>query len=239
MASLKLSTEALPDANTGKELVVSENVAPELPPGERPVIVFQGLSDAQFDKALALFQPPPRTKFNLWKQKDYNENLIKVAAYCEANMFKRPDGGGCFTRKAIGVNFDTAMIQQFRNDDEDFYFSIDEWYNDSRGEIPAEIKDWDPKGYEPMPQVETDVDWPRVLTATDLKYPGFLAIFSNCIDLEEKYNAELQKRHQQASTTFGEHDGTKMPDPLNSAAHFQDFTPSTLLTGASGGLSFR
>ena len=225
-------------SDADKQVVVTENVATHLPPNERPVIVFGQLSDNQFDKALALFKPPERTMANLWKQKEYTDDLIKVAAFCEAAMFVNPDGG-CFTNFIVENNFDNCMIHQYKTDDEDFHFSIREWFNTTRGEVPKELRDWDPKEYEPMPQVKTNVDWFKKLTDIDRQFNGFLALFSNCIDLEEKVNKEVARRKHAASTAFGDHPGTRMPDPIHQEANFDQFTASKLLAdGIGSGLQF-
>jgi hypothetical protein len=231
------STTPVAPVAADRQLIVSENVAPQLPPGDRPVIVFNALTDAQFEKALALFKPAPRTKPNLWVQKEYTASLCKAAAYCEAAMFTRTNG--CFGNKIVSTNFDGCIIQKFRNNDEDFFFSIDEWFNDSRGELPAILKEWDPKSEEPMPQVETGVDWYKKLTDIDMQMEGFLDLFVNCIDLEEKMAQEVASRKHAATTAFGDHPGTRMPDPINQNASFGQFTPSGLLGGAGGsGLKF-
>lgn len=225
------------DAET-KQIVVSENIATHLPPSERPVLVFNQLTESQFDKALALFQPPERTQANLWQNTEYTKDLIKVAAFCEAAMYTQKSG--CFTNVIVENNFDNCMINQFKEeDDTEFFFSIKRWFNDTRGEIPIELQKWNPKKYEPMPQVKTDVDWFKKLTDTDRMFNGFLKLFSHCIDLEEQFNQEVAKRKHCASTTFGEHEGTKMPDPIHQDANFDQFTPSGLLSGnINSGLQF-
>lgn len=226
--------------NDEKQLVVTEGAATHLPKNERPVIVFQGLSDDQFDKALALFAPPPRTKPTLWSDTGYTEKLIKVSAFCESVMFVRPNGG-LFANKSTSNNFDHVMIQKFRNDDNEFSFSIEEWFADTRGELPASLKNWNPDTppYDPMPQYATGIDWCAKLTQVDLQFAGFLDLFANAIDLDEKLAAEISRRRHGATTAFGDHQGTQMPEPLTQIASFEQFTPSGLLSGgSSGGMNF-
>lgn len=227
-----------PQQQQQQQLVVAEGVAEHLPPAERPVIVFNQLSDAQFDRALALFTPAPRTKTNLWTQKTYARNLVKVASYCESAMYARP-GGECFSNKYVTTNFDNCMIQRFRNDNPQFFFSVNEWFNDTRGDIPAELLAWDPNGVDVMPQVETGVDWYKELTETDMQFEGFLDLFANCIDLEEEMAKEVANRKHASSTAFGDHPGTRMPAPINQHANFDNFTATGLMRpGGGSGLYF-
>jgi|UniRef100_A0A6C0IUI2 hypothetical protein len=206
--------------------------------GQRPVIVFNQLSNEQFDKVLALFKPEPRTQANLWRQEDYSKDLIKCAAFCEASMFTNPSGS-CFTNIAIENNFDNCMISQFKKDDNGFMFSIREWFTETRGPIPKLLKEWDPNGYDPMPNVKTNVDWFKKLTDVDRTFPGFLKLLSHCIDLEEDFAQQVSKRKHGASTAFGDHPGTKMPDPIHQDADFGNFTASRLLADRVGaGLQF-
>lgn len=206
---------------------------------ERPVIVFNGLNDEQFDRALQLFSPPPRTKPTLWSRPEYRDNLIKAAAFCEAVMYMRPNGN-LFANKSIANHFDGMMIEQYRNDNEDFTFSVNEFYSDTRGELPEELQNWDPKDEKPMPTVTSDVDWADALTDMDLHYPGFLDLMCTCIDLDEKISTEVARYKHSTATTFGDHEGTRMPDPINARANFEEFTPSRLISGGghSGGLRF-
>lgn len=223
-----------------KELVVADTTGPSnLASSDRPVIVFNGLSDDQFNKALALFQPPPRTKPTLWERPAFRDNIIKAAAFCEAAMYNRPNGN-LFASQSIANHFDGMMIERFHNDNDDFKFSINEEFNDARGPIPDKLKHWDPKGVDPMPSVSTDVDWADWLTEMDLRYAGFLDMLCTCIDFDERITAEVTKYKHSASTSFGEHAGTTMPDPIHAKATFEEFTASRLIGGggSSGGLRF-
>jgi len=207
---------------------------------ERPVIVLQGLSDEQFTQVMQLFAPPPRTKATLWTQPQYTKTLVKVAAFCESVMYMRPNGG-CFASPDVANNLDSCMIQKFRDDNTDFFFSVNEWFNNTRGEVPDLLKNWEPdkEPYDPMPQCPTGVDWCAKLTEIDMQYPGFLDLFSNCIDMDEEFVCEVAKRRHGASTAFGDHAGTKMPSPRQEVADFSNFTPSGLLGfNGGGGLQF-
>ena len=195
------------------------------------------LTDAQFTRALAVFAPPPRTKPNLWRDDKYIEELIDVCAYLESVQYMRPNGS-CFAQTLVSNHFDHCMKEEFGETIE--RFSIDEWFNDSRGEIPAALRKWDPKGHEPMPMLDMQVDWYGALTDTDLAYPGFVKLFAKCIKLEEKTEECINRRKHGAMTTFGAHPGerTPMPAPINQQANFDRFTPSGLLSGG-GGLKFK
>lgn len=223
----------------GKQLVISSNQTSGAP-------ISFALTDAQFEKALTVFAPPPKTKPSLWQNKEYTKNLIKVAAYLDAVQYMRPNGS-CFDSQIISNHFDNCMIQQFGgendtvNDGKEFSFSIDEWFNDVRGDVPEELRNWDPQGVEPMPVIEQTVDWYGALTEQELHFNGFVDLFSNCIDLEELTAAEVAKRKHGAMTTFGDHPSqrTQMPDPINQRANFDNFTPSKLIgSTASAGMQF-
>lgn len=223
-------------SSKGKQLVVSEGVSTNLPPAERPVIVFNGLSDEQFSKALQLFAQPPRTKPTLWARPEYTQQLIKCAAFCESAPAIRPTGG-LFQSKSISNNFDNCMIQKFRQPDQDYFFSVEEWYADRRGPIPDALKNWDPyEDTEIMPRFDTNVDWCEELTAWDVQYPGFLDLFSNCIDMDEQLEASINSRKHGANTRFGSggiFPSTQMPAAINQKATFDDFTASSLLKNKS------
>jgi hypothetical protein len=225
-----------PPVLEGKQLVVSTNQT-----GGAPISF--ALTDAQFERALAIFTPPPRTKPNLWADKTFSEKLIKVSAYLESVQYMRPNGS-CFAQTLISNHFDNCMIQKFGGEEEGALevFSVDEWFNDTRGEVADALRNWDPKGDDPMPALSISADWYGALTETDLQYEGFVSMFANCIDLEEKTEAEIFKRKHGAMTTFGLHpsDQSIMPDAINQQANFDKFTPSGLLGGGgSGGLSFK
>ena len=228
------------DADNDKQIVVSENIATHLPPAQRPVIVFNALTDDQFNKALQLFAPPPRTKPNLWARKEYTKDLIKCAAFCEAVPSMRPDGR-VFANNTVTNNFDNCMIQKFRDGDEKFGFAIQEWFTDTltrngKNPIPDALKNWNPDKppYDLQPKWDSGVDWCAKLTKVDLKYEGFLELLSNCIDLDELLQAEINKRKHGANSTFGVHPSTRMPDPINQQADFEQFTPSGLLGQGQG-----
>ena len=196
------------------------------------------LTDEQFERALSLYTPPPPTKPSLWKNKTFSKDLVLVVSYLESVQYLRPNDG-CFSSPIISNNFDNCMIQDYGGGDDDeettFTFSVDEWFNDIRGELPDALKDWDPQGHEPMPQINMNVDWFDALTKAELAFPGFVSLFSNCINLEEEVGEQIQKRKHMASTAFGSHPAsTKMPDPVNQQADFAQFTPSSLFSGNRG-----
>lgn len=218
-----------------KQLVISSNQAEGSP-------ISFALTDAQFERALAVFKPPAPTKPNLWTNKEFSKKLIKVSAYLESVQYMRPNLLCCFSQTLISNHFDNCMIQKFGETEEYFTFSIDEWFNDTRGEVSEKLRNWDPQGVEPMPQLDIQTDWYGALTETELAYPGFVDLFSNCIDLEEETEAAIAKRKHGASTAFGSHpgeQGTPMPESINHTANFDKFTPSGLLGGGGSGLKFK
>lgn len=228
-----------------KQLTVTDPANTQhLPPAERPVIVFNQLTGDQFDKALALFTPPPRTKATLWKQKPYTKDLIKCAAFCEAVPSMRPTGK-LFANISVANNFDNCVIESARdNGDEEMTFSVQEWFSDTltnNGEnpIPDALKNWKPDEppFELQPEWESGVDWCAKLTKADLEFPGFVELFSSCIDMDEELQREIAKRKHGANATFGTHPSTKMPASRNQAVDFDSFAPSKLI-GSQGSALF-
>ena len=216
-----------------RQIIISEQQDGDVAANKQLVFA---LTDEQFERALALYKPAERTKPTLWRNKTFNKNMIKVVAYLESVQYMRQNKK-CFSSMIISNHFDNCMIEQFggKDDDAEFTFSIDEWFNDTRGELPDALANWDPKGHEPMPIVPMHVDWYGQLTRTELQYEGFVDLFANCIDLEEETEREISKRKHGAMTTFGTHPSeyTAMPEPINRQAKFDEFTPSKLLSSST------
>jgi len=230
-----------------KQLVVSTNQT-----GGAPISF--ALTDAQFERALAIFTPPPRTKPNLWTSKidtTFIRKVVKITSYLECVQYMRP-GGNCFASMLISNHFDNVMIEKFRgafadlandeigDDDGQFTFSIDEWFTNVRGEVPKDLANWNPKKHLPMPLLDMQVDWYGALTEAELQFEGFVELFANCIALEEETDEAMAKRKLGSMTTFGTHPGDRpaMPAPINQQASFEKFKPSQLLGNAGGGASF-
>lgn len=207
------------DLSDDKQLTVASEGGP---------IAF-ALTDAQFEKALSVITPPKPTKPNLWRNEAFSEKMVEVAAYLESVQYVRPTGT-CFALTMISNHFDNVILEE---NPELESFSVDEWFSDTRGEIPEALKDWDPKGTEPMPQMDLEVDWFQALTDAELQFPGFVTLFANCINLEEKTFQRTQTRKHGAMTTFGGHEGTKMPESRVGQGAFDNFRPSTLLNQSS------
>lgn len=218
----------------------------------RPAMTF-ALTDAQFERALSVFQPPKPSKVTLWTSKvdpEFMTNLTVVGAFLDSIQYVRPRGGGCFTQPIISTHFDNVVLlmkqERSGGDDDgdddddkedDVKFSIDEWYTDTRGEIPKEMQDWDPHGIKPMPHNDWHVDWVGALTNMEEELPGFVALFAKCIKLEEETTKILSQRKYGASTAFGDHpsERTAMPLARDRQATMENFTPSGLLSGTSNG----
>ncbi len=222
MSTGSASTALIPVVDEiNKQLIVSDRVA-------------FNLSDDQFTKVLAVFQPPPPTKPLLWSTKDFARQLIKVSAYLETVQYVRPSGT-CFAKTLISNHFDNSMIEKFGGPDGKFEtFSIDHWFSDIRGEVPKELRDWDVKGYKPMPRLPMGVDWYGALTDAELAFSGFVSLFENCIDIERETEAEITRIQHECSTAFGDHPSTAMPASAHPSAGFEKFTPSGLLNSGSG-----
>lgn len=214
---------------SGKELIVS-NTSSTSQNAQRPVIVFQGLSDDQFQQALQLFEPPKPTKPSLFLDKTFTLSLADVCAYLEAIQYQRKDAK-LFANPMVCNHFDNVMIEKFRTEDNDFSFSINEWFSDTRGEIPKALRDWDPNGFAPMPTVDITVDWYHAVTEAELAFPGFVTLLKNCMDMEERMLEQLKKRQHQGRLGWNSDasSGTKMPAPVDRASNFSEFTPSGMI----------
>lgn len=210
--------------------------------GERPIIVFQNADADAIKQALTLWQEQPQappTKASLFLDAKFMECLADVVAYLESVQYVRRDHR-LFDNSMVSNHFNNVMIEKFRdtedgaNEDDDkreFVFFVDEWFNDTRGKIPDAIANWDPKGYEPMPQWKgLTVDWYQKLVDMEKQYPGFVQLLQNCIMLEERMNATLAQRKATCNDMWPSEDRrTQMPEPKHTGAHFSGFTPSRML----------
>jgi hypothetical protein len=215
-----------PEEEPGQEFAVPDPPA-AAPSGQlvvqetehHPVVVFNGLNQEQLDRALSIFTPPVPTKVSLSMDQQFMLTMAEVVGHMEAIVFLDKTGR-LFPNNDIANHFDNVIIQTLEPDEDGdpAKFSVNEWYSDTRGPIPASLQNWDPSGYAPMPQYEgPKVNWYDELINMELRIPGFVKLIKNCIDLEEVMNRTVQKQRQAAASVWNARgfnfEGTKMPDP--------------------------
>lgn len=224
-------------AGGGRELIVhgggggaTEGV------GARPIIVFQSLSDAQFDKALQLFQPVKKTKFTLMADAELTRQMATVAGYLESIQYTS-GSSQVFSEKMVANHFDNAVTKLLPEDEPPFV--INEWVADIRSEVatPPEIAKYNPNAdqnddYMPMPEYKgLNVDWLDVLSEQELAIPGFVAVFYNCLQMQRTIQAEVQRNRTYNSPLMcgAEQSHRRPPSPKVDNAALLEITTSALL----------
>lgn len=215
------------EANTGKQLVIPVT-QPDTASGNKPIVLLQCATEEQFERALQLFQPPEPTKSSLIQDPEFVKNLAEVTGHIEGMAFT-DKSGKLFPNPMISNYFENAMMDKTGEQ-----FRVNEWFSDTRGELPEAIQKWDPNGFNPMPEYEgPSVDWYDELTTRELEYPGFVQMLKNCIDLEyTTTNVVMKQRSTAGLVAAMGNSGTKMPKPgPNPAKAVQNqFTPSNLVS---------
>ncbi len=229
------------NSGEGKELIVQPTAAAKPlygQQGSNPIIVFQGLTDDQFSKALSLFQPPPISKVSLFHDATFMGTLAEVVGYMESIQYVRKDAK-MFDNTVVSNHFDNVMLAKIEevegpDVEEAAFFSVNEWFSDTRGPLPKAIKNWDPEGFEPMPAHEgLKVDWYDELTKMELEYNGYVQLIKNCIDMEEKMQEALNKRRHSGMMQWSDRGGQVMPPPIITGQNQrsgEDFQASKLLS---------
>lgn len=187
-------------SSTGRELVVSPQQQ------QQPIIVFQGLSDDQFKQALTLFQPRPPTKQSLMIDAEKMKQIGVIAGYLEGIKYNSTEHS-TFSEPIVINHFDNVMTTMMKDRDETF--SINEWFADTRGQLPPEWSNYNPNedangDYMPAPEYKgLNVDWIGAVINQELDTPGFVSLFYNCIHMQRAMHSELQQSRTAGRSAIG------------------------------------
>ena len=178
-----------------RELVVASKAN-----ADRPIIVFQGLSDDQFKQAIALFAPKPETRATLMANPVVTQDLTEAIAHLESRMYVSRETK-VFDDAMISNNFDNTLLTMMGPNAE--VFRVNEWFDNARrAHIPKAVLDYNPNlpngDFMPIPEHKSiTVDWVTLLTDMELRYPGFIPLLANCIRLEKDIQDKITKKTQE------------------------------------------
>ena len=185
---------------SNRELVVASKVH-----ADRPIIVFQGLSDDQFQQAIALFQPKPETRATLMANPVVTQDLTEAIAHLESRMYVSRETK-VFDDPMISNNFDNTLVTMMGPNAD--VFRINEWFDSARrAHIPKAVLDYNPNlpdgDFMPIPEHKSiTVDWVTLLTDMELRYLGFIPLLANCIRLERDIQDKIAKKTQEKQSQW-------------------------------------
>jgi hypothetical protein len=199
---------------------------------DRPIIVFQGLSDEQFKQAITLFQPKPETRATLMTNPVVTQDLTEAIAHLESRMYVSRDTK-VFNDQMISNNFDNTLLSMMGPDAE--VFRINEWFDGARrAHIPKAVLEYDPNpkngDFTAMPTHKgITVDWVTLLTDMELRYPGFIALLANCIRIEKDIQDKISKKTQERQVEWDM--PQRMPAPIDHGTPMFSLSAGSFLGG--------
>ena len=159
----------------------------------------------------------PQTAERLSATPEYMEKLNTIIAWLETRMFAKPRyKDRVFSQQLVKRQFNQrvrGLIKAevgdlFDENNPNHFFDVDQWFVDRRGPLPPAIAHWDPESLEPMPEWPgLNTNWLEILTALELKTPGFVNIFAHHIDQERDLVQKMAQFRKEMSNPMGLNSG--------------------------------